>query len=97
MELCADRREGQLRALKLISRERQLRLGLMRSRSLAAAQPPGVAPGAAEVDELTEVAREVSALGRLRALRGVIDIAEVVGGSSQPDTVRGARHVRLGS
>jgi len=79
VELCADRNSGQLRALKLISRKRQRRLALIRARSLAATAPPGVAPGAA-VDELTDIAREVDVLGRLSALRGVINIFEVIGG-----------------
>ena len=79
VELCADRRSGQLRALKLISRKRQRRLALIRARSLAAMAPPGVAPSAA-VDDLTDVAQEVDALGRLSALQGVINVFEVIGG-----------------
>ena len=81
VELCADRRSGQLWALKLISRRRQRRLALIRARSLAATAPRGVAPGA-EVDELTDVAREVAVLGRLRSMSGMIDIHEVIGAES---------------
>ena len=81
VELCGDRRSGQLRALKLISRKRQRRLSLVRARLAAATASPAVALGQ-EVDELTDVAREVDVLGRLLALRGVIDIYEVIGVSA---------------
>ena len=95
VELCADRRTGQLRALKLISRKRQRRLALIRARSWAATAPPGVTLGAG-VDELTDVAREVDALGRLSALQGVIDIYEVIGGCRRCSYSQKMRQPSLG-
>ena len=80
VELCADRVTGQLRALKFISRKRQRRLALTRARSSAAARvASGVEAAAHDIDELTDVAREVSVLGRLKCLPGVVYLHEVIG------------------
>ena len=80
VELCADRWSGKLHALKFISRKRQRRLALVRARSSSAAGArSGGSAVADDIDELADVAREVSMLGCLRSLPGVVDLQEVIG------------------
>jgi serine/threonine protein kinase len=96
VELCADRRSGQLHALKFISRKRQRRLALIRARSSAAlGAGPGASAVADDIDELTDVAREVSVLGYLRSSPGVVNLQEVIGesSSSSASTHRASAHL----